>query len=132
MKVEFLNKFSKDLDDLKVKSVKQSLIHLIESFEAVDKLEKIPNTKKLKGHKTAYRTRVGDYRLGNSTILLARFVNRKDIYKVFPSMKTEAGIKLILNAHFPISPEIHTFTLQLRSVLKINYFCPLKKSIERT
>ena len=88
MKVEFLHKFSKDLDDLKVKSVKQSLVHLIESIEAVDKLEKIPNTKKLKGHKTAYRTRVGDYRLGffyeNSTILLARFVNRKDIYKVFP------------------------------------------------
>ncbi len=88
MKVEFLHKFSKDLDDLKVKSVKQSLIHLIESMEAVDKLEKIPNTKKLKGHKTAYRTRIGDYRLGffyeNSTILLARFVNRKDIYKVFP------------------------------------------------
>jgi mRNA-degrading endonuclease RelE of RelBE toxin-antitoxin system len=88
MKVEFLKKFSKDLDDLKVKSVKQSLIRIIESMESIDSLEKIPNTKKLKGHKTAYRTRVGDYRLGffyeNSTILLARFVNRKDIYKIFP------------------------------------------------
>ena len=88
MKVEFLKKFSKDLDDLKVKTVKQALIQLIESIEAVDKLENITNTKKLKGHKTAYRTRVGDYRLGfffeNSTILLARFVHRKDIYKIFP------------------------------------------------
>lgn len=56
MKVEYLKKFSKDLDDLSLKSVKKSLIHLIEFMEVVDMLEKIPNTKKLKGHKTAYRT----------------------------------------------------------------------------
>ena len=88
MKVEYLKKFSRDLDELKLKSVKQSLIRLIELMESADSPEKIPNTKKLKGHKTAYRTRVGNYRLGfffeNSTILLARFVNRKDIYKIFP------------------------------------------------
>ena len=88
MKVEYLKKFSKDLDDLSLKSVKKSIIRLIEFMEVVDTLENIPNTKKLKGHKTAYRTRVGDYRIGfffeNSTILLARFVHRKDIYKIFP------------------------------------------------
>lgn len=88
MKVEFLNKFSKDLNNLKLKSVKQALLLLIENMETVDSLEKISNTKKLKGHKNAYRTRIGDYRLGfffdNSTIILARFVHRKDIYKIFP------------------------------------------------
>ncbi len=88
MKVEFLKRFSKDLDDIKTKSVKQSVIRLIELMETVDTLDKIPNTKKLKGHKSAYRSRVGDYRLGfffeNSTILLARFLHRKDIYKIFP------------------------------------------------
>ena len=88
MKVEFLQKFSKDLDNVTSKSTKHALIRLIEVMEAADSLESIPNTKKLKGHKTAYRTRLGDYRLGfffeNSTILLARFVNRKDIYKIFP------------------------------------------------
>ncbi len=88
MKVEYLKKFSKDLDDLSLKSVKRSIIRLIEFMEVVDTLENIPNTKKLKGHKTAYRTRVGDYRIGfffeNSTISLARFVHRKDIYKIFP------------------------------------------------
>ena len=88
MKVEFLKKFSKDLDELKQKSVKQSLIRVIESLEAFNSLEEIPNTKKLRGHKTAYRIRIGDYRLGffyeNSTILLSRFVHRKDIYKIFP------------------------------------------------
>jgi mRNA interferase RelE/StbE len=88
MKVEFLKKFSKDLDDLKPKPVKEALIRVIELMEAADNLEKIPNTKKLKGHKTAYRIRIGDYRLGfffeNSTVSLARFVHRKDIYKIFP------------------------------------------------
>jgi mRNA-degrading endonuclease RelE of RelBE toxin-antitoxin system len=88
MKVEFLKKFSKDLDNIKTKSVKQSIIRLIELMEEVDALDKIPNTKKLKGHRRAYRTRIGDYRAGfffeNSTILLARFLHRKDIYKIFP------------------------------------------------
>ncbi|MBX9733229.1 MAG: hypothetical protein K2X37_04140 [Chitinophagaceae bacterium] len=88
MKVEFLKHFSKDLDNLKTRPVKQSLVRVIELIEAADSLDKIPNTKKLKGHKFAYRTRVGDYRLGfffeNATIQLARFVHRKDIYKIFP------------------------------------------------
>lgn len=88
MKVEFLKKFSKDLDGVVHKSVKLNVIKLIELMESVNSLDEIPNTKKLKGHKSAYRTRVGDYRLGfffeNATISIARFVHRKDIYKVFP------------------------------------------------
>ena len=88
MKVEFLKRFSKDIDELTVKSVKSALKKVIESIEKANTLTDIPNTKKLQGHKTAYRIRVGDYRLGffyeNKTIILARFVNRKDIYKLFP------------------------------------------------
>ncbi len=88
MKVEFLKKFSKDLDDIKIKSVKQSVLRLIEFMEIVDTLDKIPNTKKLKGHRNAYRTRIGDYRIGfffeSLTISLARILHRKDIYKIFP------------------------------------------------
>ncbi len=88
MKVDFLKKFSKDLDGVSQKSVKANLLKVIELMEYVNSLDEIPNTKKLKGHKSAYRTRVGDYRLGfffeNATISIARFVHRKDIYKVFP------------------------------------------------
>lgn len=88
MKVEFLKSFSKDLDGLKNKTAKNALIRVIELMETSDSLDKIPNTKKLKGHKSAYRIRVGDFRIGfffeNSTIILARFVDRKDIYKLFP------------------------------------------------
>lgn len=88
MEVEFLKQFSKDLDSIKLKSVKQSLTNLIEMMENVDTISEIPNIKKLKGRKTAYRVRIGDYRLGfffeSSTIIIARFLHRKDIYKLFP------------------------------------------------
>ena len=88
MQVEFLKKLSKDIEALKSRSSKQALIKLIETLEAADSLESIPNTKKLKGHRSAYRIRLGEYRLGlfyeGNTILLARFLHRKDIYKLFP------------------------------------------------
>lgn len=88
MRVEFLKSFSKDLDSIKSKSVKQSLIRLITLLEETDDLNGISNIKKLKGHRNAYRIRLGDYRLGffleNGTILLARFLHRKEIYNVFP------------------------------------------------
>jgi mRNA interferase RelE/StbE len=88
MQVEFLSKFSKDLDSINQKSVKNNLIKLIELFELENNLNNIPNIKKLAGHKSAYRARIGDYRLGfffeKETIILARIIHRKDIYKVFP------------------------------------------------
>ncbi|MFN6039383.1 MAG: type II toxin-antitoxin system RelE family toxin [Bacteroidota bacterium] len=88
MQVEFLSKFSKDLDHISQKSVKKNIIKLILICESADQLSAIPNLKKLIGHKSAYRIRVGDYRLGffyeNQKIIFSRVIHRKDIYKVFP------------------------------------------------
>ncbi|MDX2173964.1 MAG: type II toxin-antitoxin system RelE/ParE family toxin [Bacteroidota bacterium] len=88
MELEFLKKFSKDVEELNQKSVKLNLIKLIELLEAVENLSNIPHLKKLKGHKTAYRIRLGDYRLGffyeQNKIILARIVHRKVIYDLFP------------------------------------------------
>jgi mRNA interferase RelE/StbE len=88
MKVEFLKTFSKDLDNINSNTAKRSLVRVIELLEQADSLIDVPNLKKLKGHKTAYRIRIGDFRLGlfveGSTIELARFLHRKDIYKLFP------------------------------------------------
>ena len=88
MEVVFLKEFSRDINSINSKSVRLSLKRVIERIELADALTKIPNTKKLQGHKTAYRTRVGNYRLGfffeNEIVILARFVHRKDIYKLFP------------------------------------------------
>ena len=48
----------------------------------------IVNLKKLKGFKTAYRIRIGDYRIGvfidGDIVEFARVVHRKDIYRLFP------------------------------------------------
>ena len=48
----------------------------------------VDNVKKLKGQSEVYRLRIGKYRLGfyydTETIVLQRFVEREDIYKLFP------------------------------------------------
>jgi mRNA-degrading endonuclease RelE of RelBE toxin-antitoxin system len=88
MTVEFLAKFLKDLEKLKAPRLKESIVKTIEQLESAENLSEIPNIKKLKGHKSAYRIKLGDYRIGffleETTIELARVVHWKDIYKVFP------------------------------------------------
>ncbi len=88
MKVEYLKSFSKDLDNLQNKNIKSRLIRVLESLEETETIENIANIKKLKGHKSAYRIRLADYRLGffveANIIKIARFVHRKDIYRSFP------------------------------------------------
>ncbi|MDO8998530.1 MAG: type II toxin-antitoxin system RelE/ParE family toxin [Bacteroidota bacterium] len=88
MQVEFLSKFSKDIDRISQKSVKTNLAKLISLLESENDLNNIPNLKKLVGHKSAYRFRIGDYRVGffyeSRKVIFARIVHRKDIYKVFP------------------------------------------------
>ena len=51
-------------------------------------LKDIPNLKKLSGYKNVYRIRVGEYRIGlyveEDTIVFARILPRKEIYRFFP------------------------------------------------
>ena len=88
MIVEFLEKFSKDLDKIDQSVVKAGIIRAIKRVETANSLSEIPQTKKLSGHKSAYRIRVGDYRIGifftGQIVQFARVVHRKDIYKLFP------------------------------------------------
>ncbi len=88
MQVEFSSKFSKDLDYINPKSVHANIRKLIGLVESANDLHNIPNLKKLVGFKSAYRVRIGDYRVGffyeGHKVLFARVVHRKDIYKVFP------------------------------------------------
>jgi mRNA interferase RelE/StbE len=88
MHVEFLSKFSKDIDCISQKSVKSNIVKLIRLIESETDLNNIPNLKKLVGHKSAYRIRIGAYRVGffyeSRKVIFARIVHRKDIYKVFP------------------------------------------------
>ena len=88
MQVVFISRFSKDLDRIKSDKLKSSVLDIIGILEKSKEVKEIPNLKKLKGHQTAYRIRIREYRLGlfieNDVVLLARLIHRKDIYKRFP------------------------------------------------
>lgn len=88
MKVEFLERFYDDLEDIKNQPVKDSLKDIIRHVISASKPQEIKNIKKLQGQKNAFRIRMGDYRIGvyieKGTVEFARIVHRKDIYKVFP------------------------------------------------
>ena len=88
MKTEFLSHFYKDLDSLSNKAAKTALIRVIQNVEAANSVIEIPNMKKLAGHKSAYRIRIGDFRLGifveKKKIIFARIMHRKQIYRSFP------------------------------------------------
>jgi len=88
MKTLFLSQFEKDIDKIRMQSTKDDIADAVEQVEQADGSSSVVNLKKLKGFKTAYRIRVGDYRIGlfisDDTVEFARVVHRKDIYKVFP------------------------------------------------
>jgi mRNA interferase RelE/StbE len=88
MEIEFLEKFSRDLSKVNDLSTKIAVRKIITSIQHAKTLSQIPNIKKLRGLKSAYRIRIGDYRIGifveGDIVQFARIVHRKDIYKVFP------------------------------------------------
>ena len=76
------------MDKLTSASTKRQVSKLIDKLGSVDSLAGVSNLKKLKGHKNAYRVRLGDYRIGllldGNTVTFARLLHRKDIYNIFP------------------------------------------------
>jgi mRNA-degrading endonuclease RelE of RelBE toxin-antitoxin system len=88
MIVLFERKFLKNIDDLDEKELKSRIEQIIIGLEKAKNLRQIGNLKKLKGHKSAYRIRIGEYRLGfffeNQKVILNCLLHRKDVYKYFP------------------------------------------------
>lgn len=88
MNVQFLDQFNRDLNKIQHASVKRALYKTIEEIKSANSPSEIRNIKKLQGFKSAYRVRIGDYRLGfflnGKTIEFARILNRKEIYRYFP------------------------------------------------
>lgn len=89
MKVEYLPRFLKDLKTLKSTPNYAAIKTLV--FEEIPRcanLGEIQNLKKLKASDSAYRLRVDDYRIGfffeEETVIFARVLHRKDIYRSFP------------------------------------------------
>jgi len=88
MKILIDRSFEKDTNKIADQKLLYSIADCIELIQKVDKLSDIPNCKKLKGSKNAYRIRIGDYRIGfiieKQGIELIRFLHRSVIYKFFP------------------------------------------------
>lgn len=88
MNIMYLTSISKDVKKLKDEKTKNKLKEVIAKVKVAKTIRDITSVKKLSGHPQAYRIRVGEYRLGfyleNGIVLLARFVKRNDIYKLFP------------------------------------------------
>ena len=88
MDVIVTRQFEKDVEKELPKKFQVELADLIEQIQQVKKLTDIPNLKKLTGYKTAYRIKMGDYRIGflfeNNQVKLSRVLNRREIYRYFP------------------------------------------------
>ncbi len=91
MDVQFLRKFSKDLDKITQPKDLKSILEAIEIVKAAEKFEDVPGIKKLTGYEDAFRIRTGNYRIGvfvnGQVVQFARVAHRKDIYKIFPRSK---------------------------------------------
>lgn len=88
MEIEFLARFNRDIDKIPSKSIRNEILAIITHVEQAKIITEIPQLKKLKGYKNAYRIRMGDYRIGvfieKDIVEFARIAHRNKIYQLFP------------------------------------------------
>lgn len=89
MKTEYLPSFTKDLKKLKKISTYLEIKNLVfQTIPDYQNITEIKSLKKIKGHKNAYRIRVGDYRIGvfieKEMVTFSRVLHRRDVYRYFP------------------------------------------------
>jgi mRNA interferase RelE/StbE len=88
MQVKFTKQFDKQFDKTTDTFLKNEIIQLVNDTILAVGIYDIPKIKKLKGYKTAYRVRIGDYRVGllceNNIVVFVAIGHRKNIYKHFP------------------------------------------------
>ena len=88
MKVAFTKDFNTQLAALSDKKLAAAIVAAIDNAEKAKSPGEISSIKILKGHKTAYRIRCGNYRVGifieKGEVLFTAIAHRKDIYKKFP------------------------------------------------
>jgi mRNA interferase RelE/StbE len=88
MNFEFEKAFVRDFRKLNSKALASSVSEVIKQVSKATIPEEIPNLKKLTGYKSAFRIRIGDYRIGvvieKNTVIFVAFAHRKEIYRRFP------------------------------------------------
>ncbi|MDP3876446.1 MAG: type II toxin-antitoxin system RelE/ParE family toxin [Methylobacter sp.] len=87
MRIETKSIFIKDLKKAP-KDFRDKISAIIYTMEQVSSLSNLSGIKKLKGYQNFYRIQIGTYRLGfvlkENTIVLVRFLHRKEMYRFFP------------------------------------------------
>ena len=88
MEIAFTKTFSKQIDAIYNESLRLRLAQSVQNVISANSLQDIVNLKKMKGYQTAYRIKIGDYRIGlffeEGVIVFAYLAHRKDIYNRFP------------------------------------------------
>jgi mRNA interferase RelE/StbE len=80
--------FERDTKKIKDRKLLDKLADIIEQIQNSSNTTEIKNLKKIVGAHSYYRIKMGDFRIGISieegSVILIRFLSRKDIYKHFP------------------------------------------------
>ena len=88
MTIDYKASFHRDIKKLKDKEQAVRLKEIISEIKAVKNLSEIKNIRKIEGSPNHYRIKTGDYRIGlvlsGDTIILVRFLKRKEICRYFP------------------------------------------------
>ena len=88
MKIRYTRSVTKDVRKIRNAKLIRQIESVIQQLKQANSLAEAPNVQKVQGHRNAYRIRIGEYRLGfyllEDEIVLARFLKRNDIYKLFP------------------------------------------------
>jgi mRNA interferase RelE/StbE len=84
----FRASFERDLKRIRSQRIRAGVREAILNVEAAANWNDVAGIKKLKGSATAFRIRVGDYRIGlfieDDLVEFVRVLSRRDIYRRFP------------------------------------------------
>ncbi len=88
MEIRFRESFEKDLDEISDQLVFNEILKVIEIVGKTGRPQDIPNLKKLKGAKNAFRIKLGRFRIGlyivGPIVEFTRVLPRNRIYHYFP------------------------------------------------
>jgi len=88
MNFDFEKAFVRDFKKVKSKELSNAILEVVKQVTEASSPSEILNLKKLTGYRSAFRIRIGDYRIGviieKNKVVFVAFAHRKEIYKRFP------------------------------------------------
>ena len=88
MEVVYSSSFIKSIKKIKNTDLLEKIELVIKNVKLANSINEISNIKKLTGHKTYFRIKISEYRIGveitDELVSFIQFQHRKDIYNKFP------------------------------------------------